>query len=67
MKQTHVISASHARYTPQVWWAPLAPVDLGELAKKYEGKSVAIVGWEIDQVQRTPNGDVSVPISASYK
>jgi hypothetical protein len=27
---------------------------------------MAIVGWEIDQVRRTPAGDVSVPISASY-
>lgn len=53
------------RYS-QVWWAPLAPSDLGELKKKYNGKKVAIVGWEIDQVQRTPHGDVSVPISATY-
>merc|ERR1719293_291539 len=27
---------------------------------------MAIVGWEIDQVRKTPDGDVSVPISASY-
>jgi len=31
-----------------------------------DGKGMAIVGWEIDQVRRTPQGDVSVPISASY-
>ena len=27
---------------------------------------MAIVGWEIDQVIKTKNGDISVPISASY-
>lgn len=37
-----------------------------EIVKKYNGSAMAIVGWEIDQVRRTPEGDVSVPISASY-
>ena len=37
-----------------------------ELVNKYNGKGMAIVGWEIDQVRRTPQGDESVPISASY-
>lgn len=51
----------------QVWWTPLAPVDLpADIVKKYNGSGMAIVGWEIDQVRRTPHGDVSVPISASY-
>ena len=51
----------------QVWWAPLAPVDLpSKMVEKYANSSMAIVGWEIDQVQLTPNGEVSVPISASY-
>merc|ERR1719261_88175 len=51
----------------QVWTAPLAPVDLpADVVKKYEGRGMAIVGFEIDQVQRTPEGDVSIPISASY-
>lgn len=51
----------------QVWWAPLDPTPLpDEMVKKYAGKGMAIVGWEIDQVRRTPKGDVSVPISASY-
>lgn len=61
-------------YTPpmttlysQVWWQPLAPVDLpSDIVKKYNGSAMAIVGWEIDQVRRTPDGDVSVPISACY-
>jgi hypothetical protein len=54
-------------FTPEVYWAPLDPAPLpDEMVKKYNGTSVAIVGWEIDQVRRTPSGDVSVPISASY-
>ena len=53
------------RYS-QVWWAPLAPIPLGDLTKKYDGKKVVIVGWEIDQVRKTAAGDVSVPITASY-
>ena len=37
------------------------------MVDKYAGKTAAIVGWEIDQVRRTPEGgEVSVPISASY-
>ena len=55
-------------YYSQVWWHPLEPTALpDEMVKKYAGKQVAIVGWEIDQVQRMPDGtDISVPISASY-
>jgi len=51
----------------QVWWKPLETIPMPEeMVKKYNGTGMAIVGWEIDQVRRTPNGDVSVPISASY-
>jgi hypothetical protein len=54
----------------QVWWAPLAPSAIPQhIVKKYAGKGMAIVGWEIDQVRKGagPNGeDVPVPISASY-
>ena len=51
----------------QVFWTSLHPTALPEeMVKKYAGKSMAIVGWEIDQVRRTPKGDVSVPISAAY-
>ena len=42
------------------------PVPLpDEIVRRYNGSGMAIVGWEIDQVRRTPKGDVSVPISAS--
>ena len=51
----------------QVWWSPLEPTPLpADVVKRYAGKGMAIVGWEIDQVMRTPDGDVSVPISATY-
>ncbi len=51
----------------QVWWQPLAPVELPpDVVRRYNNTEMAIVGWEIDQVRRTPDGDVSVPISASY-
>ena len=55
------------RYS-QVWWAPLAPSPMpDDIIKKYAGKKMAIVGWEIDQVRRMPDGsDKSVPISATY-
>jgi len=62
-----VLSPPMTTLYSQVWWAPLDPTPLpAEIVAKYNGKGMAIVGWEIDQVRRTPNGDVSVPISASY-
>lgn len=51
----------------QVWWRALEPTSFpSEIVQRYKGRSMAIIGWEIDQVRRTPDGDVSVPISASY-
>ena len=41
----------------QVWWAPLEPVDLpADVVRRYNNSEMAIVGWEIDQVRRTPDG-----------
>ena len=51
----------------QVWWRALAPTSLpDDIIARYNGSGMAIVGYEIDQVRRTPEGDVSVPISATY-
>lgn len=54
----------------QVFWTSLSPAPLPDwFVRKYAGKAVAIIGWEIDQVRKGagPNGeDISVPISASY-
>lgn len=53
----------------QVWWSPLAPTALPEeMVQKYANRSMAIIGWEIDQVVKgkTSDEDISVPISVSY-
>lgn len=63
-----VLSPAMTTYYSQVWWSPLAPSKLPkEMVDKYAGKSVAIVGWEIDQVRVMPDGtEKSVPINACY-
>ena len=62
-----VYSPAFSTLYSQVWWQPLAPAPFPEeMVRRYNGTGAAIVGWEIDQVRRTPSGDVSVPISASY-
>ena len=44
---------------PQVWWTQ-ASDDLPEaIVKRFKGKVMAIVGVEMDQVRKTPEGDVS--------
>merc|ERR1712025_1465784 len=50
-----------------VFWTMMDPVPLdGEFVKRFDGRSVAFVGYEVDQVQRTENGDISVPITWAY-
>jgi hypothetical protein len=51
----------------QVWWKQLDDVPLPpELVQRFEGKGMAVMGYEVDQVRRTPEGDVSVPINMAY-
>lgn len=51
----------------QVFWKGLPPVDLpADIVKKYAGKGMAVVGFEMDQVRRTTDGDISVPINVVY-
>lgn len=51
----------------QVFWKGLPPVPLpADIIKKYSGKGMAVVGFEMDQVRQTPEGDVSVPITLAY-
>jgi len=51
----------------EVFWAPLPEVELSpELVERFKGKAMAVVGFEADQVRRTPDGDVSVPINIAY-
>merc|ERR1712025_223417 len=50
-----------------VFWTMMDPVPLDEeFVKRFDGRSVAFVGYEVDQVQRTENGDISVPITWAY-
>ena len=51
----------------QVFWKGLPPVDLpADVVARFAGKGMAVVGFEMDQVRKTPAGDVSVPINAIY-
>jgi hypothetical protein len=51
----------------QVWWKslPVEPLP-AELIQRFDGKAMAIMGYEVDQVRKTPQGDVSVPINMAY-
>ena len=51
----------------EVYWTMMDPVPLDqEIIDKFKGKTLAIVGYETDQVMRTASGDVSVPITHAY-
>jgi hypothetical protein len=34
-----------------------------DLIKRFDGKGMAVVGYETDSVRKTPQGDISVPIN----
>jgi len=51
----------------QVFWTMMDPVPLDpDLVTRFKGKTMALVGYETDQVMRTPEGDVPVPITWAY-
>jgi len=51
----------------QVFWTRLPSVPLPEeIVTRFAGKPIAVVGFEVDQVRKTPDGDVSVPINVAY-
>ena len=60
----------------QVWWTGLPSVDLPkDIVERFEGKGMAIVGYEVDQVRKKGDPDVdgsilqedvSVPINVGY-
>jgi hypothetical protein len=51
----------------QIWWKELPEQPLPpDIVKKLDGKGIAIVGYEVDQIRITPEGDVSVPINMHY-
>ena len=50
----------------QVWWKDLPEVALPQdIIDRFDGKGMAIVGYETDSVRRTAGGDVSVPINVA--
>ena len=51
----------------EVFWTPLPEVNLSAaLIQRFKNKAMAVVGIEADQVRRTKDGDVSVPINVAY-
>ena len=51
----------------EVFWTSLPQVRLpDDIVARFKGKGMAVVGFEVDQVRRTPEGDVSVPINVAY-
>ena len=54
-----------SRYS-EVFWKSMTEDLPDEIVQRFDGKAMAIVGIETDQVRKTPQGDVRVPISASY-
>eukprot|EP00462_Mataza_sp_D1_P024841 CAMPEP_0175128078 /NCGR_PEP_ID=MMETSP0087-20121206/4735_1 /TAXON_ID=136419 /ORGANISM="Unknown Unknown, Strain D1" /LENGTH=719 /DNA_ID=CAMNT_0016410113 /DNA_START=120 /DNA_END=2279 /DNA_ORIENTATION=+ len=51
----------------EVFWTALPEIKLPlDLVKRFDGKAMAVVGFEADQVRRTKEGDVSVPINIAY-
>ena len=51
----------------QVWWKELPEQPIpADIVARLKGKAIAIVGYEVDQVRKTQEGDVSVPINMAY-
>lgn len=50
----------------QVWWTSTSNDIPADIVQRFDGKVMAIVGIEMDQVRKTPDGDVSVPITLAY-
>jgi len=55
-----------SRYS-EVFWQQLPAVSIPEAIRtRYHNKIMAVTGWEVDVVRKTPSGDVSVPCFESY-
>ena len=51
----------------QVWWTSTANDIPKEVVDRFDGKAIAIVGVEMDQVRKGESGeDISLPITAAY-
>ena len=50
-----------------VYWTMMEPVNLPRnIINKFANKTMAVVGYEVDQVFRTKNGDIPFPITWAY-
>lgn len=50
-----VYSPKFSTLYSQVWWAALDPVDLpANIVSYFDGKGMAVVGFEVDQVESLP-------------
>ena len=51
----------------EVFWTTMAPIPLPDnIVKRFANSSMAVIGYEVDQVFQTKDGDVSVPITWAY-
>jgi hypothetical protein len=51
----------------QVFWTSMDAVPIpADVAAKFSGKTMAIRGYECNQVMKSKDGDIPVPISAAY-
>ena len=61
-------------YTPpitsrygEVYWTLMKPSPIpADIVQRFRNKTMAIIGYETDQVMQTKDGDVSVPITWAY-
>ena len=54
-----------SRYS-EIFWTSISNDLPPEIVRRFDGKVMAIVGIEMDQVRRTADGDVPVPITVAY-
>ena len=51
----------------QVYWTRMDKVELpADIVKRFDGKTMAVVGFEVDQVFKGETDDISVPINVAY-
>lgn len=66
VRYVEVYSEVRTRYS-QVFWTMSDTIPFPEnFLARFGNSTIAIVGYEADQVQRTPEGDVPVPITWAY-
>merc|ERR1719482_1032949 len=59
----HAAGHGYGHGSNKYWTAVPVPE---EISKRFAGKTMAITGYEVDQVMKTDKGDVPVPINHAY-